>query len=281
MSNLNEHAVAMTAVPTADEIFRGLNTLPGLSPAIQTILPRLADDDFEAVELCRMLAQDPLLAARVLRLANSPFFGIPSQVGSLQEAIMVLGTSNLRGLVLSTGLIAAFADAGATTRSLATAAAAGVLARALRQDAGLAFTAGLLHNLGELLLGHFAAARWQALEGATDETAPARLEKEQQVFGYDNCALAAEIARQWRFPRELQSTLRQHRHPSDDPVEPLADLVHVAWAIQSGGAAPEHPPLMPAVVSRLGLDDAVGAVALDAARRAANDSRLALGGYIT
>ncbi|KAF0103834.1 MAG: metal dependent phosphohydrolase [bacterium] len=278
MSNLSEHTVAMTAVPTVDEIFRGLHTLPGLSPAIETILPRLADDDFEAAELCRMLARDPLLAARVLRLANSPFFGLPRQVGSLQEAVMVLGTSNLRGLVLSTGLIAAFADAGATTRSLATAAAAGVLARTLRRDAGLAFTTGLLHNLGELLLGHFAAARWQTLEGTADETEPERLERERQAFGYDNCALAAEIARQWRFPRELQNALRQHRHPSDDPVEPLADLVHVAWAIQSGDAAPARTPLTPTVLSRLGLDNAVGAEALDAASRAADESRLALRG---
>lgn len=270
--------MTLTATPSMDDIFHGLHTLPGLSPAVQTMLPFLADDDFEVAELCRMLARDPLLAARVLRLANSTFYGLPRQVGSLQEAVMVLGTSNLRGLVLSTGLIAAFSDAGASARSLATAAAAGVLARALRQDPGIAFTAGLLHNLGELLLAHFAAARWQTLAGGADETASERLERERQAFGYDNCALAAEIAGQWRFPVALQNALRQHRHPFDDPVEPLADLVHAAWAIQGGDAALARPPLTPAVAERLGLGDAVGAELLEAARRAADASRLALGG---
>lgn len=267
--------MAMTAAPSVDEIFRGLNTLPGLSPAVQAMLPRLADDDFEVAELCGLLAQDPLLAARVLRLANSSFYGLPRQVGSLQEAVMVLGTSNLRGLVLSTGLIAAFADAGATARSLATAAAAGALARALRRDAGLAFTAGLLHNLGELLLGHFAAARWQTLEaeGMAEETASVRLARERQSFGYDNCMLAAEIASQWRFPIELQNALRRHRHPPDDPPEPLADLVHTAWVIESGDAAPERTLLTPAVANRLGLDGSDGTAALAAAKRAAEDSR--------
>lgn len=62
-----------------------------------------------------MVSQDPVLAARVLRLANSPFYGLPRQVGSLREAVLILGFSNLRGLVLSVGLIGAFTDAPATS----------------------------------------------------------------------------------------------------------------------------------------------------------------------
>lgn len=259
----------MMPTPSVAEIHRGLSTLPGLSPAMLAILPRLQDEDFAATEICRLLARDPLLTARVLRLANSPFYGLPRQVGTLQDAVMVLGTSNLRGLVLATGLIAAFADAESTQRSLATAAAAGALAHALGRDTGAAFTAGLLHNLGELLLRHFAARQWQTLDGSVAATAPDRAERERQAFGYDHCMLAAEIAAQWRFPGELQDALRQYRHPPDDPAEPLADLVRVAWACATGEEDAGPTALPPAVTRRLELDGPDGADALAAARRAA------------
>lgn len=242
----------MKPVSRAD-IRDGLARLSSLSPAVQEILPRLGDESVDANALGQMVGRDPILAARVLRLANSPFYGLSRQVSSLREAVLVLGFSNLRGVVLSAGVIGSFSDNLAISRSLATAAAARSLAGALKMDQGMAFTAGLLHNLGALLLGHFDPDHWQALawqaSGAVDE----RLQKERQTFGFDHCELGAEIAGDWRFPETIRDAIRRHPQPPETPVEPLTDLVHVAWTIGAAGFADEGVVMQAAVSQRLGL----------------------------
>lgn len=256
--------------PTRTEILDSLSRMSGLSPAVLAILPRLGDDDFDVDELGHLVGQDPVLAARVLRLANSPFYGLPRQVGSLREAVLILGFSNLRSLVLSSGLIGAFADATAMARSMATAAAAGSLAGALGGDSGQAFTAGLLHNLGALLLNRFAPEHWRGLDDAVINAAENRRDRERALFGFDHCELAAEIAGHWRFPAGIQSALRMHPYPPDEPAEPLVDLVHVAWAIAAADGPAGCPALAAPVSARLGLETPEGASILAEARRVAN-----------
>lgn len=262
--------------PTRADIRAGLKTLSGLSPAVQAILPRLGDESLAAQELGRMVGQDPILAARVLHLANSPFYGLSRQVGSLEEAVMILGISHLRGMVLSTGLIGLFADAEAVSRSLATAAAAGSLAKSLKRDQGMAFTAGLLHNLGALLLGHFAPDAWRALASEPAPDSENRLAREKTTFGFNHCELGADIAGDWRFPDAIRSAIRSHMQPPDEPAEALTDLVHTAWTLsaadQSGGSA----TVGPSILQRLGLDGDAGAVRLADASQAARDSQGAL-----
>lgn len=250
-------------MPDKADIFAGLKRLPGLSPAVRAILPRLADDALDVAELTRKLGKDPVLAARVLHLANSPFYGLSRQIGSLREAVLVLGFGNLRGLMLSAGLIGAFAaaDAAAASRSLATAAAAGVLAKSLGLDPGQAFTAGLLHNLGALLLGHFAPDPWRdlAVEPMASES---RLPREREIFGFDHCELGADIAGQWHFPAAIQAAIRHYSNPPDDPGERLTDLVHAAWVVSASGQPGECPAIAPGVAARLALASPEGAAGL-------------------
>lgn len=267
----------MSLISKAD-IREGLKQLPGLSPAVQAILPRFGDDAFDAHELASLVSQDPLLAARVLRLANSPFYGLTRQVGSLREAVVILGFSNIRGLVLSAGLISTFSDTRASARSLATAAAAGALAKSLRLDHGMALTAGLLHNLGELLLGHFAPVQWHALDDESMEMGGVRLARERQVFGFDHCELGADIVGQWRFPASIQSAIRLHPWPPDESPETLADLVHVARVISDTQGGTDTPAFSPGVMHRLGLASPQGEAALAAAVEAACGGEATHGG---
>jgi len=259
--------------PTRADIRAGLKGLAGLSPAVQAILPRLGDENLSAHELGHMVSQDPILAARVLHLANSPFYGLPRQVGSLEEAVLILGISHLRGMVLSTGLIGLFSDAEAIARSLATAAAAGSLAKSLKRDQGMAFTAGLLHNLGALLLGHFAPDVWRSLASELTLEGENRLSLEKAAFGFDHCELGADIAGDWHFPDAIRSAIRSHPQPPDDPVERLTDLVHVAWLISSDTASGDRPTINPAILQRLGLDGPAGEASLADASQAATDSK--------
>lgn len=259
--------------PTRTDIRAGLKRLAGLSPAVQAMLPRLGDENLAAQELGQMVNQDPILAARVLHLANSPFYGLPRQVGSLEEAVLILGISHLRGMVLSTGLISLFADIEAISSSLATAAAAGSLAKSLRQDQGMAFTAGLLHNLGALLLGHFAPEIWQSLASTPSSDSVNRLSLEKLAFGFDHCELGADIAGDWHFPDAIQAAIRSHHQLPSEPAEALTDLVHIAWTISGQVASGDITTINPVILTRMGLDCVAGAVSLEKARRAAADSQ--------
>ena len=264
--------------PSIDEIQIGLARLSGISPTIQAILPRLGDDDLDVDELARMVGHDPVLAARVLRLANSSFYGLSRQVGSLHDAVLVLGFFNLRSLVLSTGLISAFANAEETARSLATAAAAGALAKSLRIPSGPAFTAGLLHNLGALLLGQFAQQYWRDLEGETFDSTESRLDKERQLFGFDHCELGADIAGHWHFPDDIRAAIRSYAKPFQAPAEPLTDVVHVAWLVSCRvGGDGQSVDVAPQVLHRLGLEGDIGESALADALQAARGSLAQLG----
>lgn len=254
---------------TKADIQEGLRHLPGLSPTVREILPRFGDDEFDAHELANLVSRDPLLAARVLRLANSPFYGLARQVGSLREAVVILGFSNMRGLVLSAGLVGTFSDTRSSARSLSTAAAAGALAKSLGLDHGMALTAGLLHNLGALLLGHFAPVQWHALGDEPLEMGDGRLARERQAFGFDHCELGADIVGQWRFPASIQAAIRLHPWPPDEAPETLADLVHVARAISYTQGATHTSAFSAGVVRRLGLESPQGAAALAAAAGAA------------
>lgn len=259
--------------PTRADIRAGLKRLSGLTPTVQAILPRLGDETLTAHELGHMVSQDPILAARVLRLANSPFYGLSRQVGSLEEAVLILGISHLRGMVLSTGLIGLFADAEAIARSLATAAAAGSLAKSLKRDQGMAFTAGLLHNLGALLLGHFAPEIWQSLASESIETGEHRLLHEKAAFGFDRCELGADIAGDWHFPDAIRAAIHSHPQPPEGPGEALTDLVHVAWVISGDAASGNLPAINPAILQRLGLEGLAGETSLADASQAASDSQ--------
>lgn len=259
-------------LPTRDDIRSGLKRLSGVSPAVRAILPRLGDDTLSARELGAMISQDPTLAARVLHLANSPFYGLSRQVGSLDEAVVILGVSHLRGMVLATGLIAAFADPATVAKSLATAAAAASLAKPLKHDPGAALTAGLLHNLGALLLRHFAADAWHALASERVDTGGDRLRREKQLFGFDHCELGADIAGDWHFPERVCSAIRLHMRPPDDSPERLVDLVHVAWMTGAHLDDPAPGSIHPGTLSRLGLEPVMDEGPLGDARRAAQES---------
>lgn len=259
--------------PTRAEIRAGLSRLSTLSPAMQAILPRLNDDAFDVNELSDMVIQDPILAARVLRLANSPFYGLSRQVGSLREAVLILGFSSLRSVVLSAGLIGAFSDTEAIAHSLATAAAARSLAKSLKRDQNMAFTAGLLHNLGSLLLRHFAPDSWQALASEPQEATDIRLLKEREIFGFDHCELGADIAGDWRFPVTIQTAIRLHPQPPGQPADDLADLVHAAWVIGNAALSDGSLAMASAVMRRLRLETPDGETILAEASQAARDSQ--------
>ncbi len=220
------------------------------SPAIACqVLTILEDEDFDVGELVTCLERDPALASAVLRLVNSSYFGVARSVGSLSQAVMLLGSRSLRLAVLSFGLLKHLSEDTPAqvynafwTRSVTKAVVASLVARRSAQlRADEAHSAGLLSEVGMLLLAQEDTERFVelfAVFGFADDL----WESERAVWGFDHSALGARLLMRWHLPEATTSAIASHRsEPVDSPLAShllAADLLADAlWTPGSPRAA--------------------------------------------
>lgn len=190
-------------------------------PAIALRLISMADDGrFSAENLADTVRVDPALTLRVLRLANSPFFGLPRRITSLREGVVLLGFREVRSLALSACVLDpavrdALARAGIDyetfwTNSVVVGFFAQALAMAELIDQDQAFTAGLVHNIGRLALAQHRSDVLQAAAAEARETRTSIHEVQQRRLGYTDADVGAAIADSWGFPVPLVEAIAQH-----------------------------------------------------------------------
>lgn len=241
------------------EIIARVHDLPSLPAVVLELLASMEQDDIDAAALAAKITLDQALTAKTLRLANSSFYGMPSQVMTMQQAITVLGIHSIRTLVTACSITASFAPGPGMAfdfesfwrHSIATAVCARALAPRVKLSPDTAFTAGLLHDLGTLVL----ATRFPA-EHAVSE-AERRLRDcdcstaEQAVFGTDHAAIGSALAAHWKFPQQIQAAVASH-HDHAAPVAgariTLATVIQVAnvlaHALDLSGQEDEQVPVL-------------------------------------
>lgn len=213
-----------------------VRALPALAAVVRELLELLGREDVSAETLARCIAHDQAITAKTLRLANSSFYGMPRQVDTVTEAIAVLGMRTVRSVVTAAALTGSFKRSACEgfeftafwRHSIATAISAKLLADNAKLDGEAAFTAGLLHDIGQLLLATChpeACAR--ALRHRTEHDAPL-LAAEHAVFGHDHAEAGALLAEHWRFSPLLVDAIRRHHQPTPPAGKSLASLLHVA-----------------------------------------------------
>ncbi|GGZ06759.1 HDOD domain-containing protein [Pseudoduganella plicata] len=255
-----------------EDIIRSVRDLPSLPGIVAELLATMEQEDIDTHALAARITQDQALTAKTLRLANSSFYGLQSKVTSIAQAVSVLGFHAIRTLVTACSVTASFAprpggqfDFPAFWRhAIASAVCARVLARHLRVNVETAFTAGLLHDLGTLVLvtrlpdEYTQVVAWQREHDCTAATA------EQALFGTDHAAVGAALAAHWKFPQQIQAAVAGHHTVlPDDDLAP-ADLTTVvqaanvlAHALDLGGPENDQaPPLSLAVWRAFALDEA-------------------------
>jgi putative nucleotidyltransferase with HDIG domain len=227
-----------------------LSELPSAPRVVQDILRVLGSEQSTAGHLSEVVERDPALAARLLRLANSAYFGLPRPVGQVRAACVVLGFDLVRSLAVGVSALDSLgAGAGRAVdltafwrHSVGTAAAAQLLARGLRIPAGGgAFCAGILHDLGKLVLATFAPARYAALAASGGGAEPFRA-RERRELGGDHEQVGEWLARRWRFPDELCDAVARHHEPWETPgVNRWGALMHLADWIARRNGCPSEP----------------------------------------
>ncbi len=255
-----------TAKLTLDKLERKVQQLPSLSAVVTRLLTLLQDNDITMAVLTAEMSKDQGLTVRVLRIANSPFYGMSSRIDSIQQAGTLLGLHTIHGIIVAAGIIGHFPpqqDQGFDRHSfwlhsIGTGCCAQILARHAGLDPEQAFTAGLLHDIGKLVLAAYFEDDFSHVLAWRDEHGCLIREAEESVLGFDHSEIGARVAQHWKLPKLLVNAIRFH-HALPGKVTPLAELVHVADIICRGldighGGDDLIPALHPDALSRLGLD---------------------------
>ncbi|MBW1722684.1 MAG: zinc-ribbon domain-containing protein [Deltaproteobacteria bacterium] len=221
-----------------------LKSIRDLPPMPQTILKaqeimRDANYSFEA--LSKVLETDQALAAKVLKMANSPFYGLMGKVSSLQHASVVLGQKTLEELITMAGasdllggrLEGYELDSGDLwVHSMGVAFASKLIA--IRKQPALendAFAAGLIHDAGKLALDPYILERKQAFKAVTEDSGESFTVAEKRILGFDHAELALELCKHWNVPEPLRIAIGCHHNPESSDGNILAYIVHLADAV--------------------------------------------------
>jgi len=238
---------------------KNLPTIPGIVAKISRMVE---NPETSAAEIGRLISQDQVLSAKVLRMANSAFFGMSRKISSIAQALMILGFDVVKGLVLTSSVFDMIQKSmsGLWEHSIGCAAAAGAVAEALgRDDAEEILVAGLLHDLGKVVLALNLPGDLELIQEQTRSGRVFFHEAEAAVLNFHHGEIGQWLAEHWNLPDSLAEPMRLHHHPERAMICPeVTAIVHIADSVIRGwgfGYAGDAlvPPISPAAWKLLGL----------------------------
>ncbi len=218
-----------------DTLISRVGYLPPFPRQVPLLLELLNKDEVNAEQVVALLEYDPSLTANVMRVCNSVMFGSSSPANDLQEAVLRLGFKEVCRLVLvissSNALVPPQKAYGLETNelwkhSIATALATTAIAEDLGDDANLAFTAGLLHDIGKVVLARALDQSYADMFADLELSQTATTEAEKKLFGFQHAEVGGRMLARWRFSAPLVAAVWFHHDPMRArPHERLAACV--------------------------------------------------------
>lgn len=226
--------------------------IPAPAPSVARLLELLARADGDNDDMIKIVRQDGVMSAKLLGLCNSASYGLAAPVSSIEQAVLLLGHVEIHKLVMSVGFSGALSPAmpgyamqdGELWRhsllTAYTAVAVTALARRSMVDPAIAYTAGLIHDIGKIVITHALNTEAQTtLRQLTEFGSKSLLEAEQEVVGCDHAEVGACLLKQWGLPEVLIESVANHHRPVTTPKPLLSAIVHVADIIAlEAGIAP-------------------------------------------
>lgn len=251
-------------IPPLSELTPYAETLPSLPEAVRHIITSLEDDNADVDSLTHHINADPAILAKMLSAANSAASGVSQPVCSARQAFLLLGVKRVTHIVLASALFNRFDTSRQDfdTRHLwrhtmGVAVCARTLAEHTNVNPELAFSAGLLHDIGQLLMFHACPAAYLAALDLRDRTNMAITDAERTIFSYDHAAAGQLLADYWQLPHSISDAIAAHHDP--DPIgSDIGDLTHVSevlsHALDLGNHPDNHvPPLSDRACANLGI----------------------------
>lgn len=189
-------------------------------PAMAMRVVQLAQDDTSSIsDIASVIATDQAMTSRMLRLANSVFYSPPREIATVRDAVVFLGLVEIRRLALTSSLMGRFGGAAAVAISVPAfwghSFAVGMVAEVMARQTRLAppeeaFTAGILHDIGKLVMNQYRPALYnEAVAYATAHSVPL-IRAEIEVFGFTHAQLGRRLAEVWRLPETLCAAIGEH-----------------------------------------------------------------------
>lgn len=234
--------------PAVSVAIGGESSLPTLPKIYQDVCREIEDPESSAVSVGKIIKQDPSVTTKILQVVNSALFGATRKISSIEQAVSILGYSLIRSLVLTCRIfdskskpIEGFSIERVFTHSFQT----GLLAREIcvhekltPAETETAFTAGLLHDVGKIILFDRLPDRLAEIIALAKKKAIPQREAELEVLQCDHAAIGASLLQTWGLPHELVEAVTMHHAPEVlNPVNPthLTNLVFAANAIAHAG----------------------------------------------
>ena len=248
-----------------EALFKQPQALPAVPKIVHELIDSFNNEDISIDEIVRKIAGDPVLSARLLRLGNSAYYHVSRSIGTVNDAVAMLGFVTVRTLVISSGLTGGYKsmpgmDLNKFWRySMHTAAVARWLAKPAHQNADLLFTVGLMHGIGQLVMHAGMPEQMLHLDKLATPLDPRRLDMERTSFGYTFAQVGAELAKQWKFPPAFSEAIQNFPDPlAHVPFDPTSAVLHLsAWrarAEHNGLNAEEMAATLPLdICAKLGL----------------------------
>jgi HD-like signal output (HDOD) protein len=253
---------------SAEEFIEGVVQVASL-PEIVTRLNEVIDDPYSDLsDIADIISSDTGLAARLLRIANSAMFNFPSRVSTISHAITIIGTKQLRDLVLATTVIRVFAGIESRLVNMESfwrhSIACGIVARviaAYRHEPNIEglYIMGLLHDIGRLVIYMKCPELADEMLRRSHEEGALLYEVERQTLGFDHGRVGCLLLKAWQLPEVLQEAVGCHHSPSEAARYPEdAATIHVADMIANAlqmGSSGGHlvPPLVDEAWQQIGL----------------------------
>lgn len=234
-----------TTSPAVDnkvkQVISNIRNLPTPPIVFHQIQKVIKDPKVNASHIAAILAEDPAMSVKVLKLTNSAFYGLSREVESVKQAVVIVGLEAIKNLVLSASVLDMFkgkVDPDFQEKywrhSLAVAFCSRILANKCRAngmvDPDAAFSGGLLHDIGKVVIccfmpeefKKFAAARAADCETMTHKV-------EERVLGYDHAQVGSGLAIHWKLPHKVADAVMYHHYPeASADSDPIVHIVHVA-----------------------------------------------------
>jgi putative nucleotidyltransferase with HDIG domain len=251
-----------------DKILEQVSAFPSMPKAGVKLRALLSEEDVSVEKIEKILRQDPGLAANVLRLANSAFFGLPSKVTSLKHAVMLLGIKRFAkiavGACMQKSMDGSVEGYGLSPGQLwLHSIGVSTIAEALAKNRKLPessdfFTPALLHDLGKLVLSRFLRAEQSQIDSLVADGVPIVI-AEKEVLKTDHAEIGALILTKWSFPDDIINAVRWHHYPEgSENSNHHPEIVYLANLMcqpdsssESGG---EHNLPYPSVLEKLSLE---------------------------
>lgn len=211
-----------------------LNEIPRLSKVLQELLNMVNQPQIDFKQLSTKISYDQVLSARLLRMANSSYFGGNGKIATVSDAIIRVGIEPVRTLVVASVLASSFAKVDSLnlndywTSTFETAMIATEIAKLVGLDKSETFTTALLHNIGELMIHTLLPAEAKIIAEKVEQGIDS-FTAQEEVLGMSAPHIGAILAKEWKFPSEMIDAIKHFNEPRSAEISPkLATTIHFA-----------------------------------------------------